>query len=148
MVTTNKSFLDCVAFLHDARCLETTWDCSHRDVRAIRMKVVVDIDSGLSEWNGRTLLITLSRVFAVRFTGWGIISNECIDDWKQGLSEFLERERAALVSRGLSILPFGFIISFSSGSELEVICSDVSALVVDRVSMTRLPCHSTVSRHV
>jgi hypothetical protein len=95
------------------------------------MKVVVHPDAELPSWNGKALLITLSRVFAVRFTGWGIIVDECIDSWGPGDSDFLKRECGVLLSRGLTNPPLSFIISFCSGSELEVICSEASALVTD-----------------
>ncbi len=95
------------------------------------MKVVVDPDAELPSWNGKTLLITLSRVFAVRFTGRAIIGDECIDSWGPGDPDFLKRECGELLSRGITIPPLSFIISFPSGSELEVICSEASALVAD-----------------
>ena len=125
------SLLEYVAYLHDARCLEVTWDSSRREERVIHMKVVVHPEAGLPCWNGKTLLINLSRVFAVRFTGWGTIADECIDSWGAGVSDFLKREYDDLLSRGLTNPPLSFIISFSSGSELEVICSEASALVID-----------------
>lgn len=95
------------------------------------MKVVVDPDAGLPSWNGRTLLITLSGVLAVRWICWAIIGDECVDSWRQGVSDFLERECELMISRGITIPSLKFTISFRSGSELEVICSDASALFAD-----------------
>lgn len=132
MVNPTKFLLDHVAYLHDAKCLEVTWDCSHPEERVIRMKVVVDPDAELPSWNGKTLLITLSDVVAARLMGWGYtIGDECIDNWRQGVSDFLERECKVLVSKEITIPSLKFTISFHSGSELEVICSEVSALVTD-----------------
>jgi hypothetical protein len=132
MVNPTNTLLAQVAYLHDARCLEVIWDCSHPEQRAIRMKVVVDPDAELPSWNGKTLLITLTDVFAVRLTGWGYtIGEDCIDNWKQGLSDSLKRECEVLLSKGITIPPLSFIISFRSGSELEVICSEASVVVAD-----------------
>lgn len=132
MVDPTGSLLENVAYLHDARCLEVTWDCSRPNERAIRMKVVVDPDAELPTWNGKTLLIILSDVVAARFMAWGYtIGDECIDNWRQGVSDFLERESKVLVSKEISIPSLKFTISFRSGSELEVICSEASALVTD-----------------
>jgi hypothetical protein len=132
MVNPTNTLLDHVAYLHDATCIEVTWDCSRPEARAIRMKVVVHPNADLASWNGKTLLITLSDVVAARFTGWGYtIGEECIDNWKQGLSDSLKRECGVLLSKGIAIPSLSFIISFNSGSELEVICSEASAVVVD-----------------
>ena len=132
MVNPTNFLLDHVAYLHDARCLEVTWDCSRRDQRAIRMRVVVDPDAELPSWNGKTLLINLSDVVAARFMGWGYtLGEECIDSWRQGVSDVLERECKVLISKEITVPSLKFTLSFRSGSELEVICSEASALVTD-----------------
>jgi hypothetical protein len=132
MVNRKTSLLDHVAYLHDAKCLELTWDCSRPEERVIRMKVIVDPDAELPSWNGKTVLITLSDVVVARLMGWGYATgDECIDNWRQGVSDFLERECEVLVSKGITIPSLKFTIAFHSGSELEVICSEASALVTD-----------------
>jgi len=132
MVNSTNSLLNYLAYLHDARCLELTWDCSRPDERAIRMKVVIDPEVELPCWNGKTLLINLSDVVAARFMGWGYtVGEDCIDNWRQGVSDFLERECKVLILKGITVPSLKFTISFRSGSELEVICSEASALVAD-----------------
>lgn len=115
-------------YLHDAKCIEVAWDCTRYEMRSIRIRVIVDHDAGFSAWDGKTLLITLSDVFAVRFSGWAVIGEECIDDWKQGVSDSLERDCEVLRSKGIVLPPLKFLVSFRSGSELEVICSDMSVV--------------------
>jgi hypothetical protein len=95
------------------------------------MKVVVDPDAELPSWNGKTLLITLSGVLAVRLAGWGIIGSECVDSWRQGVSDVLGQECEVLVAKKTAIPSLRFTISFSSGSALEVICSEASAIVAE-----------------
>jgi hypothetical protein len=95
------------------------------------MKVIVDVEAGLPFWDGKILLITLTDVVAARLMGWGYTTgDECIDSWKQGVSDFLERECAVLLSKGIAVPSLKYIVSFRSGSELEVICSEMSALVL------------------
>jgi hypothetical protein len=132
LVNSTNFLLDHVAYLHDARCLELTWDCSRPGDRAIRLKLVVDPDAELPSWNGKTLVISLSDVVAARFMGWGYTTGQdSIDNWSQGVSDFLERECKVLASKGIKIPLLRFTISFHSGSELEVICSEASALVAE-----------------
>jgi len=95
------------------------------------MKVIVDADAGLPSWDGKALLITLSDVVAARFAGWGYTTgDECIDNWKQVVSDSLERDCKVLLSKGITVPSLKFIVSFHSGSELEVVCSEMSALVI------------------
>jgi len=132
MVSNVEPIRNLVAYLHDARCLEITWDCMRPDVRLIRMKVIVDPEAGLPPWNGKTLLITLEDVVAARFTLWGYtIGEECINSWNEGVSESLERECSVLLIKGISVPALKFVISFRSGSELEVICSEAYASLVE-----------------
>jgi hypothetical protein len=137
MVSNAEALLNVVAYLHDARCLQITWDCGNPDVRSIRMKVIVDAEAGIPSWDGKTLLITLEDVVAARLTGWGYtIGDECIDSWKQGISDSLERDCRILVTKGISLPTLKFVISFRSGSELEVICSGASAIVLEEEKRT------------
>lgn len=116
-----------LAYLHDAKCLEVVWDCTGTKRRVMRIVVIVDQDAGFPAWDGKTLVITLSGVAVAHFTGWGnLIGEEYIDNWEQGISESLEKYCKVLESKGISFPPLQFVVSFSSGSVLEVICSDIS----------------------
>jgi len=128
MVRQSDSIPDNLVYLHDAKCSEITWDCSNPDCRSIRMIVIVDIDAGLPMWDGKQLQITLSDVLAIHFIGWGfVIGDEVIDDWRSGVSDFLEGECKSLHAKGIGVPSLRYTISFSSGSTLEVVCAEVFA---------------------
>lgn len=126
MVVTDFQLL---AYLHDAKCSEITWACTIPNGRTMRLLVTADREAGFSSWDGNKLLITLSDVVAVQFTGWGFVGgDENIDSWREGVSESLERECKSLLAKGCTVPPLRFTISFRSGSYLEVVCSEVSVV--------------------
>jgi hypothetical protein len=129
MVNSLSFLLDHLAYLHDAKCLEITWDCSHPSHRMIRMLLVVSRDAELPAWNGQTLQITLSSVLATQSTFWSTFGIETVDSWRPGISAFLEQQCLSLSSKGITIPPLKFTISFHSGSEIEVVCDNVNAVV-------------------
>jgi hypothetical protein len=116
-----------LAYLHDAKCSEVAWDCTSPDCRTIRLSVTAHVDTGFPSWDGSNLRIIISDVVAVRFLGWGfVIGDEFIDSWRVGVSDYLEGECKSLAAKGIAVPPSKFSISFSSGSILELVCSEVS----------------------
>jgi len=117
------------AYLHDAKCSEITWACTKPNGRAMRLLVTADREAGFPLWDGKNLLITLSNVVAVQFTGWGFVGgDENIDSWWQGVSESLERECKSLTAKRIAVPLLRFSITFRSGSTLEVVCAEVSVV--------------------
>ena len=126
MVVTDFRLL---AYLHDAVCSQIAWDCKSPSGRVMSLLVTADKEAGYSLWEGKKLLITLSDVAAVLFTGWGFVTgDENIDSWQQGISESLERECQSLLARRIAVPPLKFTISFRSGSWVELVCAEVSVV--------------------
>jgi hypothetical protein len=132
MVSENNSVGEFLPYFHDARCLEVIWDCTDSNLRAVRLKIIVDPEAGSPSWDGKTLLILFTDGIAARLTGWGFtIGNERIDDCRQGISDILEHECNRLLSAGINIPPLKLTFSFHSGSELELVCASVAVTVCD-----------------
>jgi hypothetical protein len=118
-----------LAYLHDATCLEIAWNCTSPSGRILRLSAVVDVEAGFPLWDGKELIITLSDVVATRFTGWGFqTGKETIDAWRQGVSDSLEQECQSLQTSGILVPSLRFLVTFRSGSCLEVVCSAVSVV--------------------
>lgn len=116
-------------YLHDAKCLEIAWDYTSPSGRILRLLVVANPEAGFPLWEGKELIITLSDVVATRFTGWGFqTEQETIDKWQPGVSGSLERECLSLHGSGIAIPSLRFLVTFHSGSFLEVVCSNVSVV--------------------
>ncbi len=125
-----------LAYLHDAKCIAITWDCSDSSRRILRILVVADVEAGFSLWEGKELIITLSDVLATRFTGWGFqTGQETIDACRESISDSLEQECQLLLASGIFVPPFKFSISFHSGSCLEVVCSEITVIENRNVSV-------------
>ena len=105
-----------VAWLHDCVVHELIYDMSTPNARTLVMTLDCPEDLSRSEWDGKTLRLTATEVYLVRFTGLGhVLGEEILDAWRPGVSDTtkLELERGREV--GLTVPPLAFTVSFHSG---------------------------------
>ena len=114
-------------YLHDAECLEVAWDCNNPDERRLHITTIVQGEAGYSLWEGKKLKITLSNVVIANLKSLGCQAGvETIDTWRPCISETLEQECAKMKALGIEVPLLKCLISFHSGSFIEVVCSCVS----------------------
>jgi len=117
-----SELIELLAYLHDADFLQFRYDPSATEKRAV-WDVKCHPDCGFDPWNGRTLQITASDVWLLRWTAHGhFVGSDSINMWDQGVSaeslRTLNEERRA----GLDPPALMFSIVFHSGSVCEFVC--------------------------
>ena len=118
---------DLLEYLHDAKCLDVVWDCSDPRERLIHVSVVVHHEAGYPQWDGKKLRITLSDVVIANSKCLGYrLGEETLDCWRVSSSDTFEQECIAMKASGIVVPTLRFLVSFHSGSLIELACSRVS----------------------
>jgi hypothetical protein len=119
-------------YLHDAKVTAVTWDSSDPSKRQFILDLTCDPESGDELWQGKRLRVILSDVIAAFFQAWGhCAGDEYLSKLGNKISQEMQGKINELSHYGATIPEERFTISFSSGSEIEVVCESISVEVAE-----------------
>lgn len=127
MQLTDLALLD---YLHDAAVDTITYDVKDNGDRVVRIRAHVHPDCGYEPWNGRTLTVVMRRavLFTSKLLGY-TAGGDTISTFGEGVSSETERELERFRAHGLGVPAIKLGLSFSSGSEMDIVCASVDVEV-------------------
>jgi hypothetical protein len=120
--------------LTDLKELEWIHDCSLLDISynnfaeagcSIKITVRCPSDLGNLRWNGKILLLEAVEVAASSYVFWGTAGSETIDSISPGISSAFRESTMKARQMGVRFPSLEFIIRFTTGSALEIICENL-----------------------
>ena len=88
------------------------------------------VDLGYAPWNGRRLKITLAGIALMRMHMLGhLAGGDGIDAWREDLSEEMASAVDELRRNGLMVPAVTCRVVFRSGSEIEIVCENISVAI-------------------
>lgn len=127
----NITDLEQLEYLHDAIVKEIAFAYTNSS-KGLRISSICNGDCGYHDWNGKTVIVTLSQVTRASGVLLGhVAGRDMIQSFSEGASAEMKLNIDKLCSIGV-VAPKVFLrLTLHSGSELEIACDEITVYVED-----------------
>ena len=126
--------LEQLKWIHDCVLVGLAHEISSDGVRLIRLTIECPPDLGYEPWEGKTLLLAAVDVAVSQYFLWSVAGPETIDAIRPGVLTDIRARMTEAKEMGMRFPGLEFLISFHSGSLLEVVCKELQVEVISLVS--------------
>jgi hypothetical protein len=121
-------------WIHDCVLFDVVYDAAKDSVRSVKLTMDCPRDLGYAPWEGKKLVLFANDVWLMNHTARGGIAGlEIIDAIRSGISNATQESTKEARRLGMQFPNVELSVSFTSGSEIEIICR---TLEVDILSNT------------